>query len=222
MRISAVVPVFDGARWLAAALESARAQTLPPDEIVVVDDGSTDDSAAIARAVPGVRVVTQPHAGVAAARNRGLDEARGELIAWLDADDLWMPDKLAIQVALLDERPELDYVLGHQRYLVEPGVPIPAWIPDGDVTRETPLYGTCTMLVRATAFARVGRFDERRLIAEDSDWLARARDAGVLGTVVERALIQRRVHDRNLSSRYRSREAVFSVLRASIARKRGP
>ena len=68
MKLSVVVPVFDGARWLAAALESARAQTLPPDEIVVVDDGSTDDSAAIARAVPGVRVVTQPHAGVAAAR----------------------------------------------------------------------------------------------------------------------------------------------------------
>ena len=105
--VSIIIPCFNAGRWLAETLESALAQTWPATEIIVVNDGSRDDSGAIARqfAARGVRVVDQPNAGASAARNRGLREARGEFVQYLDADDLLSADKIAAQVGLLQSRP---------------------------------------------------------------------------------------------------------------------
>jgi hypothetical protein len=100
--ISVLVPVHNGARFLAEALESARAQTLAPAELIVVDDGSTDGSAEIARAL-GATVIRQANAGTAAAVNTAREQARGELIALLDADDVWPRDKLARQAGALGD-----------------------------------------------------------------------------------------------------------------------
>jgi glycosyltransferase involved in cell wall biosynthesis len=103
--ISVVIPCYNGAKYLRETLESALAQTHPPLEVLVVDDGSTDDSAAIAESFgPPVRVIRQPNQGESVARNRGIDEARGEWVAFLDADDLWLREKLEKQVAAA--RPE--------------------------------------------------------------------------------------------------------------------
>jgi glycosyltransferase involved in cell wall biosynthesis len=103
--VSIIVPCYNAAPWLAQTLESALAQTWPRCEIIVVDDGSRDESLAIARTFEprGVRVFAQPNAGASAARNRGLREARGDFIQFLDADDLLAPDKIAAQLALLDQ-----------------------------------------------------------------------------------------------------------------------
>src|SRR4051794_16299795 len=97
--ISAVIPTYNYGRFVAGAIDGALAQTYPHVEVIVVDDGSTDDTASIVAryADRGVRYVRQPNAGAAAARNRGLVEACGELIAFCDADDVWTPDKLAVQ-----------------------------------------------------------------------------------------------------------------------------
>ncbi|MBL9216331.1 MAG: glycosyltransferase [Opitutaceae bacterium] len=98
--VSIIIPCHNAAPWLAETLASALAQTWPQKEIIVVDDGSTDDSAAVVRgfAPRGVRLVSQPNAGAAAARNRGWREARGDFLQFLDADDLLAPDKIARQV----------------------------------------------------------------------------------------------------------------------------
>lgn len=102
--VSAVVPCYNGARFLRETLESALAQTHPPLEVIVVDDGSTDDSAAIAASLgPPVRVIRQANQGESVARNRGIDEACGDWLAFLDADDLWHPRKLAAQLAAVGE-----------------------------------------------------------------------------------------------------------------------
>src|SRR5512143_3730544 len=107
--VSVVMPVYNGARYLRQALESALAQTYRPLEIVVVDDGSTDETPAIlAEFGTRIRALRQPNSGSAAARNAALDAARGELIAFLDADDLWLPQKLAVQVEYLREHPDVD------------------------------------------------------------------------------------------------------------------
>jgi glycosyltransferase involved in cell wall biosynthesis len=220
VRISVIIPVFDGARWLAEALESARGQTLPPDEIVVVDDGSRDGSADLARRVPGVRVVEMAHAGVSSARNRGLAEATGDIIAWLDVDDVWAPEKLEVQVGLLEERPELGYTLCNQRVVLEPGMPRPGWLPPPWMDDNAPCGGTCALVARAWAFERVGGFDPARHAGEDLDWMVRATEAGVAMAVVPRPLIVRRVHERNLTHSA-SQNEMLGALRGLIARRRG-
>src|SRR3954447_1295253 len=192
--VSVVIPVFDGEAYLAAAIESALAQTYEPVEVIVVDDGSTDGSAAVA-ARYDVRMLRQPNRGVSAAYNAGVEAARGELIAFLDADDLWPADRLAIQVRHLLARPELGFVMAHAIQFMEPGAEHPDWLtedwlagvgataaagpgsPRGDVTAPSTCSGT--VLARTAVFRQVGRFDENLDMGEDLDWLMRATDAGV-------------------------------------------
>ena len=122
--VSVIVPAYNAARFLPHAVESIRRQDYLPLEIVIVDDGSTDDTAEVARDLGSdIRYVYQPNAGPAAARNRGLEQARRELIAFLDADDEWPPDKLRIQVGRLLAEPELDVVTGRTHYIRLPGAP---------------------------------------------------------------------------------------------------
>src|SRR5690606_5350603 len=105
--VSIIIPCYNAARWLPATLESALTQTWPATEIIVVDDGSSDDSLAIARgfAPRGVKVISQTNRGASAARNRGLAEARGDFIQYLDADDLLSPRKIELQLARLASAP---------------------------------------------------------------------------------------------------------------------
>lgn len=106
--ISVVIPTYNRARFLPAAVASVRAQSYPCDEILIVDDGSSDDTAEVVAALgPGVRLIRQANAGPAAARNRGIDEARCDLVAFLDTDDRWLPGKLAAQVELFRREPAL-------------------------------------------------------------------------------------------------------------------
>ena len=133
-----MIPCYNASRFLRETLDSALAQTHLPLEILVVDDGSTDDSAEIARSYgPPVRVISQPNQGESVARNRGIDEAQGEWIAFLDADDLWAPEKLERQLAAVDSEEVvcvhtnlyyfgdrqglllLDDSIGNQRYELE-------------------------------------------------------------------------------------------------------
>ena len=98
--VTVVIPCYNAARFLRQTLESVLNQTHAPLEVLVIDDGSTDESAAIAQSYgPPVRVICQPNQGESVARNRGIEEARGDWIAYLDADDLWLPEKLERQLA---------------------------------------------------------------------------------------------------------------------------
>jgi glycosyltransferase involved in cell wall biosynthesis len=109
--VSAVIPAYNRARFLPAAVDSIRAQTYPCMEIVIVDDGSTDDTERTVQQLgAGVRYIRQANAGPAAARNRGIREARGELVAFLDTDDRWLPDKLALQVDVIRRDPTVALV----------------------------------------------------------------------------------------------------------------
>jgi glycosyltransferase involved in cell wall biosynthesis len=106
-RVSVVITTYNTGRYLPETLESVFAQTYPSFEVIVVDDGSTDDSVARARAFGDrVRVLTRPHEGLGPARNAGAAEATGEYLAFLDSDDLWVPDALAVQVAQAEAHPE--------------------------------------------------------------------------------------------------------------------
>ena len=113
--VSVVIPCYNGAKFIRQTLDSVLAQTVEPHEILVVDDGSTDESREIAQSYgPPVRVIRQPNQGESVARNRGIEEARGDWIAFLDADDLWMPTKLERQIEVLG--PDIAWV--HTNYHV--------------------------------------------------------------------------------------------------------
>ena len=218
--VSVVIPVHNGGRFLAEAIDSVLAQGYPHREVVVVDDGSTDDSPAIARARP-VRYQRQENQGVAAARNAGLAAARGELIAFLDQDDVWLPHKLDAQVAFLLEHPSVDMVISPLEVEVEPGTAPLSWFePDAGMDVQlVPLLGT--LLAWRRCFDRVGDFDTRYEIACDTDWIMRARDAGLVLEAAPGVCMRYRMHDRNSSRREdRLNAEVRAVYRASVARKR--
>ena len=214
--VGVVIPVHDAERFLGAALESVVEQPHCRVDVVVVDDGSTDGSAALAeRFGPPVRVARQANAGIGAARNRGVEEVRGELLLFLDADDFLSSSGLA-RVRLLARRPELDMVFGHVRHFAETeaGAPVPLGPPQ-------PAHLPNSMLIRRTAFERVGDFATGLRVAEGLDWLLRAREQGLRETTVEDVVLWRRVHGQNNSLRHRAEIGEFAhALKASLDRRR--
>jgi len=217
--VSVVVPVFNGERYLAGALDSVLGQTYPAAEVIVVDDGSTDSSARIAASRP-VKCLQQANAGRADARNAGIAASRGDLIGFLDHDDIWLPEKLSKQVELMEREPELGAVSCGVEVILEPGTPPPPWLTE-HWARTSWRFVPSAMLVRRSVFDRVGLFDRSYRVGEDSDWLLRARDAGLAMEVVAEVLYRYRIHhDNSLHQTRAHAQAMFRILRESMARKR--
>jgi len=201
--ISCVVSVFNGERYLAQALSSIAAQTYRPIEVIVADDGSTDGSCAIAASSrESVRLVTQPTAGPAATRNLGLDSARGEFVAFLDADDLWHPEKLARQMARFLARPELELCVSHvQMFWGDVPGAVPDAYRDHPRSRPVPGYATTALLARRRLFDRIGRFRAERWFSDATEWFIRARRQGAVMELVPETLTYHRMHAANLTRR---------------------
>jgi glycosyltransferase involved in cell wall biosynthesis len=143
--VTTIIPAYRAAHTIARALDSALAQTCPPAEILVIDDGSPDDLAGAVRPYGSrVTLLRKPNGGAASARNLGLDRARGDLVAFLDADDHWEPHKLERQLAVFHRHPEVGLVCGRW-FTQEPGQPRVAPTPDADED--------CDRVVRATGRA---------------------------------------------------------------------
>jgi glycosyltransferase involved in cell wall biosynthesis len=207
--VSVVVPVRDGAAFLDEALRSIAAQTRPAREVIVVDDGSSDASAEIAARL-GARVERQVASGQSAARNRGVELSSCDLVAFLDADDLWPPDKLERQVATLGAHPEVELLFGHVRQFEagELGPPQPGF-----------LFGS--LLARRAALDRVGTFSTGWRVGELMEWLLRAREAGVRELMSSDVVLHRRLHDANLSRGRESRIDHVRILKQALDRRRG-
>jgi len=223
--VSVIIPVYNGARFLPAALESVFAQTYAPMEILVIDDGSCDGSARVAAGFPDVRVVSQPHRGVSAARNRGLALATGTYIAFLDADDLWKPGKTRRQMEVMRRPAGPEMLCARFRNFVEPGVTLPTDIPIQAFLREETgrMLWLGTLLARKSRMEAIGEFNPALPHGEDLDWFARARDAGVDIPVLPEVLAERRLHDRNLTySARQDRTHLINIFRQSIHRKNQP
>jgi glycosyltransferase involved in cell wall biosynthesis len=219
--VSVIVPVRNGARFLREALDSAVLNGYAPIDVVVLDGRSTDGSAEIARSYPGVRVIVQAGHGLSDAWNTGLDAARGELIAFLDSDDVWFPGKLADQVAYLRDHPEALGVLGHAVFFAEPGVTVRGRFGRSDLEQPRLAYLPSALLARRGLFDLVGGFDTRLVAGGDVDWFARVKDAGVRLAALPRLVVRKRVHDRNLSVAdvSESHRDILEALRRSVRRQ---
>lgn len=219
--ISIIVPVYNGDRFLAEALNSILQQEYHPLEVLVIDDGSTDRSAAVASTFPAVRLLRKPHSGVAPTLNLGLRHATGELLGFLDADDRWLPGKLARQVAELTQRPELDIVFGQTRQFT---------VRQTGYGDEVIYYAAqaaphkSSMLIRRTAFMRAGEFAEQQDCHDFLDWYARAMDRGLQAVMVDQVTNERRIHDQNLGriAAGAQRSQYLSTLRAIVTLRRQP
>jgi len=196
--VSVIIPVYNGAAFVADAVRAVTRQAYPAFEIIVVDDGSTEDVAAALRDVPvDVRLFRQENAGAASARNRGIRDASGGFIAFLDVDDLWPPGNLGAMVDHLLENPEADVVRGRAQvtrytsagdpgeYLGNPAESFPHYIGAG--------------LYRRRAFERVGLFDADLRFGEDTDWYARAAEKELAILQLDEVTLFVRRHDGNMT-----------------------
>jgi glycosyltransferase involved in cell wall biosynthesis len=220
--VSAIIPVFNGERYVGDAIESVLAQHYEPVEIIVVDDGSTDGTARVLdRYGTAIRRLLQPNAGPAAARNRGIEAASGDLVAFLDADDIWPATKLARQVARLRRDPTLDVVLGRIKYVALEGTRLPNMPYEDAIEHTLASVHVGSGLYRMRAFDRVGGFDERLTLTEDHDWFLRARELGVRIRIMRDVTLEYRLHRNNMTRGHETRDFVMTrVLKNSLDRRR--
>lgn len=205
--VSVIMPSFNAERFIAESIESVIAQTVRDWELIVVDDGSTDGTAAIVAAYrqrdPRIRLITQPaNRGPAAARNIGLDQAQGELIAFIDSDDVWFPEKTEKQIAAMD-RLHADisytaYVRRRESRATADVVPAPATVRYERLLRRCVIGCSTGMVRRATGGAV--RMPPIRQRQDHGYWLALLRDGSRTAIGVNEPLVSYRVHGASLSA----------------------
>ena len=204
--VTVVIPAYNASETVGAAVDSALAQTLEDIDVVVVDDGSADDTAAKADRGARVRVVRTLNRGVSAARNEGTIHARGRFVAFLDADDLWEPSKLERQLDALEHEPDAVMSVTGARTVDSDGAVLATRIPwdTDDPCRDLLLYSQVvgnmsSPLIGRGQLQRVGGFDIRFSQCADWDFFLRAATIGRLARVPE-PLVTRRIHDANMSA----------------------
>jgi glycosyltransferase involved in cell wall biosynthesis len=217
-----MIGAYNAAPYLAEAIESALGQDYEPIELIVVDDGSTDGTADVARSFAQAKVIQQENGGNGAARNRAVEHASGELYAFLDADDRFTPGKLSMQKAALDADPGLDMVFGHVREFFSPELDAETRASLRPPAAEPmPWTAPNLMLVRRESFQRVGPFTTEVRVGVTVDWFARAAEAGLRYVILPEVVLERRLHTQNNGLRESaSRSQYLQVIRQAMERRR--
>ena len=218
-RVSVIIPVYNGERYLAEAVQSVLDQDYDDIEVVVVDDGSTDRSSEIALQFEGIRLIRQHNGGNAVAHNTGISNARGELVAFLDADDLWEAGTLAKRVAMFDDDPNLEMTHGLMVEFVSPGLSSDISIAGRPIGKPVPGRLCGASMVRRTALDRVGPIDPELRFGAWIDWLMRADEFGLETKSFEEIVLHRRIHGDNLTIR-ESRSDYVKLLKRALDRRR--
>lgn len=215
-RVSVIIPVFNSEKFLPEAIATVRRSRLDV-EIVIVDDGSTDNTESIAKASGSVQYVRQENHGPAAARNRALSIATGEFIAFLDADDLWANKHPASALAAL-ENSGCDLALGQTQCLVPSTSFAAGFAPIGPPFHTFQLGSA---ICRRSLIDRAGGFDESMRRGEDVDWFLRVRECGGSIFRAPEVSLYYRLHARNRAKVYHnSRAGLIAALHQSLERRR--
>lgn len=205
---SVVVPAYNAARFLAECLESVLSQSTPPAEVVCVDDGSVDDTSEVASRYPAVKLIRQENRGCSAARNAALRVVTSPVVAFCDADDLWLPNKMSRQLTAMREGDAASYC-ATEEFVSGLSTMLGARPAS---TYCLPL--TSCVVVRRTVFDHIGFFDESLRDTEFIDWWSRLQSKGVSIAVCDDVLVRRRIHATNKSrNSYRSPEEFLALVR---------
>ncbi len=222
-RLSVIIPAFEAAPFLGEALQSVLAQGYEPLEVIVVDDGSTDGGDVIASGFGGVvSLVRQQHRGAGAARNHGLRTSRGELVAFLDADNRYAEGALDRLVGVLHADPEVDIVFGAMQEFVSDVQPVPLGMSTRPPATTGPVRLPGTFVARRAAVDRIGPFAEHLRRGEVVDWMARADELDLCGRFIEDIVLLRRLHGASNGLRQLGHEDEYlRVVKAALDRRRG-
>ena len=216
--VSVIIPVFNGARHIGTAIKSALDQTLHIHEIIVVDDGSTDNTNEVIADFASVTYIFQENQRQGPARNRGAAESSGTYIAFLDADDRWLPDKLAKQHEYLEAHPEDGFVTCHFTPELIETDQWPANLRKEYYLSNPPAYFPSGLFVRRSVFEQVGPFIKEH--SEDSDWFFRARDIGVTHGIIPKVLMIKGIRpDADTRATNSIHSQLLRHLRASLRRR---
>jgi glycosyltransferase involved in cell wall biosynthesis len=220
--VSVIVPVFNGEKYIFAAIDSIMGQTYHPLEILVINDGSTDETEKRLSAFgSAVQIFEQPNQGPPSALNKGLSHAAGRFIAFLDADDLWSPQKLSIQVDYLETHPNVPMVFSFLRQFISPEL--------DEKSKQTlicpgvpePGYVRIALLSRRQVFEQVGIFNPTLRVGEFVDWYMRAKDAGLEAHMLPDVLAMRRLHKTHSNSiTSKANKGYVYALKAGLDRRR--
>lgn len=217
MKISVLIPVYNGKRFLEEALESVRAQTLAPFEIIVLDGGSADGSAELLKKRDDIRLLTFDRLNISWSRNRLVREAAGDYIAFLDADDLWDREKLEKQAAFMEAHPECGIAVCASKTFLDPSVADPSPRQKELAKTTFPLLLQAA-LVRKSLFERFP-FNEDRTQGEDTDWFMRLSTAGIRVHRMPETLCFYRIHGSNFSLKADTSRQTYLQMIAAAARK---
>lgn len=222
IKVSVIIPVFNAGKYVREAIDSVLAQDVAV-EIIAVDDASMDNSLSILESY-GDRITVLrrlENGGIGVARNDGLSVARGDFIAFLDADDIWTPGKLVAQLAQFTANPALGISFGHLECFISPELS-----PEDAALRHCPQgplpgYIAGSAVMRADILRTVGLFDPRWRVGEFIDWLARAKAAGCVIDILPEVLLRRRIHTTNTGIVDRAKRAQYAqILKDALDRKR--
>ena len=220
--VSCIIPVFNGERFVAESLDSVLEQTYAPIEIIVVNDGSTDGTMAVLAGYgEQIKVIDQANAGATAARVRGVEASSGTFLAFLDADDLWLPEKTEIQIDRLTARPEAGICTSMienfwEKELADEAERLRGTKHDGP--RMATMQG---MMLSRNVFERLGGFSTDIVHHDEIDMLLRAKAESIVIEHVDRVLVRRRIHENNVSRDRgeQAREDLLSLAEQAIARR---
>lgn len=217
--IAIVIPVYNGAKFLGESIDSALSQSYRPIQVIVIDDGSTDESFAIASSYGDVTVRYQGQGGPSAARNHGLSLVEAEFVTFVDADDQMTKDGLRAQYEHLAADDQLECVFGYANTKLEPGTQTPAWLnaPVG----HNSVVPFPSALFRTATLREVGGFDESVRVGEWFELFTRLRERPFAVSVVPTEVIHKRVHSDNLSHQQEEMQAgMFLSLKKRLERQR--
>jgi glycosyltransferase involved in cell wall biosynthesis len=198
LSISVIMPVYNGEKYLKEAIDSILDQSYKSFEIILIDDGSNDSTAEIAKTYKEDLIyLYQENKGIAASRNRGISEAKGEYISFLDADNIWIQNKLQKQKEKLFADSSIDMIFGMIEHFYSPDT--------DEIFRRSvrcpsePLQGidTNTVLIKRSTFLQVGLFSTNYKIGEFIEWHARAQENGFKEYCIPEVLLRRRIHHNN-------------------------
>ncbi|NHZ86169.1 MAG: glycosyltransferase [Planctomycetia bacterium] len=220
-KVSVIIPVFNGEKYLTETLQSVLEQTYNDIEIIVVDDGSTDNTAKIIKQNREIKYIYQNNQGTAAAFNQGIKFAAGKYFSFLGADDLWLKNKTKLQIEAFKSIPDQDIITGHVQQFLSPELPEQMKNKIKFSEELIPGHVIPAMLIKKDFFFKVGLFETKWKVGAEMSWFLRAKEYPIKIKTLPDLVLRRRIHTSNKG--IKNREFISQrakILKASLDRKR--